>query len=491
MEDKDVAQKTSPKKNKVIMVIIVSVIIILSSISICYLFIDGNQSEVENNESLCFEISLEKTEFYMGEMIRVNFTLTNKDNMPHNVTELDYTTINYTLYVAGMEYYYHYLGSRMAFKKVLNPGESMYYSSVLPIKYGSDPIGIGGDFYLYGSGDYYISAGCYPLNSSKVFFHICDDIKITLQNDEYRIVKNNITRILNIKENDMEPSIFQNINGTYVIIWESGGVDYRSIYHSTSEDGVNWSEATPLLESEGSGSYYESPSMVQDENGKYWLAYTSWEDSNSSVFVVSSYDLLTWTNPVKVSENNHSSCPTLVWDSTGKYWLSWGSYGEESHLFLSSSVNGVEWTEPFIIPNSRGLRDNSFLIDENNVLRVVFISIYGTYSTTSSHDGITWSQTTNLSSDFSFPGNPQLVKDSNNIYWSVWDGIECSISSDCIRWGDPIYLLINASSSSVSSMYKPYIFQDRNGTYWVVGKDWYDDEIDIWVMSFNVVPEIA
>jgi hypothetical protein len=445
-----------------------------------------------SDTKLRLDISLEKKEFSLGEKIRINFTLTNISTRSHTVTEMDFRTLSYSLSTNEGDYYYEFFGTFTIPSEItLDPNESIYHSCILPVKYFEASGGDRYSSYLLESGDYHVSTTyyCYDclddekINSNTVHFHINDDVIITLQDNVYDILMNQTIRIPNQHQQASYPSFFQNNDGEYIIVWESGGFDYSSIYYSTSANGEDWSDASPLLESVGSRDY-ESPSMVQSEDGRYLLAYISRENETDSLFVTSSHDLLNWSSPSMVSmTNSNSSSPTLVIDNNGKYFLAWLSYGDEKEILFSSSVDGVAWTQPVVL-SDRKEGGYSFLIDKDNVHRIVFEPTSGIYSMISSVDGVTWESPVELVTDIGFTGNPNLLIDSNDIYWSVWDGIDCSISADGMNWGDPIYFVIDEIYKR--PLARPRIFQDSIGTYWVVVNALHEDTYDVWVKSFEI-----
>lgn len=144
-------------------------------------------------------------------------------------------------------------------------------------------------------------------------------------------------------------------------------------FAGTSRIGLAWSmdglhftkHQTPVLYPEKDSLYKyeweggcEDPRIVEDENGTYYLNYTSYDGDKARLMVASSTDLYHWEKhgPVfaKVNNgqylNNWSKSGAVVSDfSTGtpvakkinnKYWMYWG----DTDIFLANSVDLINWT---------------------------------------------------------------------------------------------------------------------------------------------------
>ena len=234
---------------------------------------------------------------------------------------------------------------------------------------------------------------------------------------------------------DEDPFFIQNSNGLYMCIWCSNRSGNGDIWYSSSYDMSNWS--TPIqLTSNLSDDWY--PSLIQDSNDEYWLAWMSWRKNNYDVWCANSKDGINWSEPIQITINNSNDwAPHLIQDSSDIYWIVFSS---------DRSGNNEIW-----------------------------------YVTSS--DGKNWSNPIQFTTDISEDNNPSLIQDSEGTYWIVWhsnrDGkydIYYSNSNDGITWS-PFIILTNQKSVD---MY-PFIYQDSDGTYWIT---WTSDRSgiqgDIW-----------
>ncbi len=102
----------------------------------------------------------------------------------------------------------------------------------------------------------------------------------------------------------------------------------------------------------------EDPRIVVNEEGRYFMTYTTYDGTTARLFVASSDDLVNWTKHGSVFKNaaagkflNHWSKSGAVicrregdqlvaTKINGKYWMYWG----DSNIYAASSDDLVNWT---------------------------------------------------------------------------------------------------------------------------------------------------
>jgi predicted GH43/DUF377 family glycosyl hydrolase len=102
----------------------------------------------------------------------------------------------------------------------------------------------------------------------------------------------------------------------------------------------------------------EDPRIVEDENGIYFLTYSSYDGDKARLLVASSSDLFTWTKYGSVFEKAYDGKYSREWSKSGsivckrvgskmvatringKYWMYFG----DTNIFLAHSNDLINWT---------------------------------------------------------------------------------------------------------------------------------------------------
>ena len=215
----------------------------------------------------------------------------------------------------------------------------------------------------------------------------------------------------------------------------------------------NWGEKIKVTDDEFEDIF---PSLIQDLNGKYWIAWTSSMNNNgisisnssNDILISSSVNLLDWTTPQYIMKDNFvDMTPSLIQDSNGKFWIVWASTRNETNdrfhfyydIWISSSNDGEKWSSPRRITN----------------------------------DNLT---------DFS----PCIMQDRNDKYWVVWTKTESdnnsniwiTSSNDCENWDEPKLILDNGNQDAT-----PKLIQDINKKYRIAWVSNNSNIFNIWVSS--------
>lgn len=128
-----------------------------------------------------------------------------------------------------------------------------------------------------------------------------------------------------------------------------------AVFLRTSSDGVT---SGPEIELFRPASGYIESHDILFANGWFYLAYCDLEYGD--IFVVKSRDLVDWTTPVCAAGTLDTTdfCPALCW-AKGKVWLAWDYTPLDgfSTVRVTSSPNGVDWSEPNEIPPSEPYKE--------------------------------------------------------------------------------------------------------------------------------------
>ena len=181
----------------------------------------------------------------------------------------------------------------------------------------------------------------------------------------------------------------QNQDGTYQALFTSN----FDIWITTSADGVRWEKSEPLPGPVNTLSQEGPFSIIQGEDGVFYMAFLSARGEDQGLYVSSSANMKRWVKPRKVAsleqfrdrpsllqledgtfriyfapkshllsyvastdfktwtkgtetEVKFQNFQQVVADESGRFWLLFGGYENRDHLFfIASSKDGTNWEE--------------------------------------------------------------------------------------------------------------------------------------------------
>lgn len=234
----------------------------------------------------------------------------------------------------------------------------------------------------------------------------------------------------------------------------------------------------------------DRPSIIQDNNGTYWIAFNSWTNPQN-IWIVNSNDSLRWENFYRVTVSNLTDyAPNLIQDRDGKYWIVYASLVEikgtlnfNYDIKLVYSNNGINWSEPINITNSQVIETYPYLFQDK---KGHFFMTYSAYPNQSSIDldiymkysdnGSNWSDPIRITDSNKSDIFPIMIQDQNGTYWMMFtrDTYKRNITSpnkydvflitsnDGIHWSD----IAQVTDYKYNINY-PYFIQDRSGNFWI------------------------
>lgn len=234
----------------------------------------------------------------------------------------------------------------------------------------------------------------------------------------------------------------------------------------------------------------DRPSIIQDQNGTYWIAFNSWTNPQN-IWIVNSIDSLKWENFYRVTVSNMTDyAPNLIQDRDGKYWIVYASLVEikgtlkfNYDISLVSSDNGINWSEPGNITNSPVIEAYPYLFQDRTGR---FFLTYSGYENESSKDldiymkysdnGSNWSDSFRITDSNKSDIFPIMIQDKNGTYWMMFTrdtyqknitplnkyDVFLTTSHDGIHWSD-----IAQVTDYRHNINYPYFIQDRNGNFWI------------------------
>ena len=276
------------------------------------------------------------------------------------------------------------------------------------------------------------------------------------------------------------PSAIQDSNGTYWVAytyWVEGPQETNiDVYLRASSDGKNWSEPVRVTDHSKSDS---DPSLIQDADGVYRILFTSSREGQDSIFITSSRDGTGWSEPRRaIPAGIDGSYPNLMQDSNGTFWatFSWYENGRSS-IFITSSRDGTGWSEPSRITDPSGAATFSKLVEKDGGYWLVYAMHEGPLNhlyLISSKDGRAWSRPVRLTPFEAKNNYPALLADARGALWlaftSTVTGAEELLitgSQDGVAWSAPIQLTNNTREGRGGKTDYKSMLQARDGRYWL------------------------
>jgi hypothetical protein len=287
----------------------------------------------------------------------------------------------------------------------------------------------------------------------------------------------------------MMPSMIIDDDGKFWVAYSSNrDFSWVDIYVESSPDGRTWTLEARLTEDTA---YDVQPSLIQDSSGTYWLAWQSDVGGDYQILMSSSSDGTNWDTPyqafVQPDQNMH---PCLMQDDSGTYWMAWRNLNAQNQydIFVSSSSNGVLWSAPQEVSTASLESEPSLIQDSDGIFRMVWFSGSSGHDELwqgESLDGSSWTinQITNDAREY---GYPCLIQNSTGgfdiTYTSDRSGrrkIYHMSSSDGNNW-DNDHQIENYTTFWITSL-----VQDDNGTMWMAFPYQVPDSWNIWIISKN------
>lgn len=254
--------------------------------------------------------------------------------------------------------------------------------------------------------------------------------------------------VVNTAEPEIDPRVFY-YNEQFYLTYEKTTTDLPegsayAIFLRTSQDGITFGPETELYSPESN--YIESHDILFAK-GWFYLAYN--DLAYGDIFVVKSRNLVDWTSPVCAAGTPDlvDFAPALCW-ARGKIWLAWDytANGEYSTVWITSSRNGVDWSDPIEIPPTEPYHEAwgpfSLIFSSGQFILATRARQLGTYPFricyTTSRDGVTWSPYTLVTSPSPEPPNFFCVEKGPVVYpfagASNSQGQEFAIAFKRLQW---------------------------------------------------------
>lgn len=301
-----------------------------------------------------------------------------------------------------------------------------------------------------------------------------------------------LTRVTTSTSNEVTPSLCQANNGTYLLTFTIDERPYgvEDIFFTVSQDGLTW-ELPMQITNLGDA---VDPYLLQDRSGRYWLSFGRRNSKRYDIALTYSDNLIDWSTPkLVVTGSEHQFDPSMIQDAQGTYWMAYNTY---DGIYLMHSVDGNIWSSAQHIVSEYMACSPSLIQDDVSEYWVAYnrkesgTYIHYNYLVHSS-DGINWSSPQRPFSDQARVCS--MIQDDESTYWITYDvrengnppfDIFISSSPDGSSWKEPEPL--DANSTDEESW--PSMIQDSAGVYWIAFHSDRNGDMDIYVWRSNRPP---
>lgn len=186
--------------------------------------------------------------------------------------------------------------------------------------------------------------------------------------------------------------------------------------------------------------------------------------------------------------------PSVMQTSDGKLWLFWGNDRNGNEDLYYSVYDGASWSDQIRFTNDPS-RDYapSVIQAKDGKLWVFWVSTLTgdleIFYTTSSNNGVTWSNATNLTvSKTSSEDVPSAIQTRDGKIWVAWEtdkgGTDFDIvykTFDGVSWSNTLDLVVNSGQGNEDVL--PCLFQAANKIIWVA---WSTSRVDMYDVFYKV-----
>jgi len=303
---------------------------------------------------------------------------------------------------------------------------------------------------------------------------------------------------------DSMPSIAQANDGKIWVVWRSYRTGNADIFYKVYDPSQvhPWSSERSLITHSATDT---SPSIMQAEDGKIWVVWSTNRNGNYDIYYKTSSDNgATWSTetplPVAVPAADDQD-PSIMQTASGTIWLSWSTNrnGNYDIYYKTSSDNGATWSTEtsMYAPNPPPAADDqnpSITQTADGKIWVVWVRNYDIYYKT--YNGTHWSggdNTLTQDSATKWDLNPSIAQISNGDIWVVWDsGGEDEQKDIYYRYrywiGDNIWFWsfkLRLTYDQADDL-MPSIMQTTDGTIWIVWTSWRSGNCDIYYRKIQL-----
>jgi len=240
------------------------------------------------------------------------------------------------------------------------------------------------------------------------------------------------------------------VAATIAAVAVSAGLGITAASPAHALEDWTWSAPKTLSNSEfpWGGGGPDVP-LIIDSQGRMMAVWSSSVDGFEVLASSTSLNGVDWTDPVRATPANKSATDAVfAGDNAGRVTALWIDQSGANPVIRSNTFDGTSWLPAVPVTPNEGRYDNLALVaDSTGLLTAVWENQGGcSIDASTSTDGQTWTTAVPITTDSGrCPGLPQLVVDSSDRLTAIWtadDGevtqffvVEASTSTTPGSWG--------------------------------------------------------
>src|SRR4030095_1953151 len=153
--------------------------------------------------------------------------------------------------------------------------------------------------------------------------------------------------------NDEDPAVLLARDGRFYVVWSSVQDSQVDLFLRSSRDGGKWVDERRITD-DAVEDYY--PSLIQSRDGVFHLAWFRLQraEGRTDIWYMRSADGVHWTNPLPITTEGQDWAPVIYEAARGVLWIVWSSRGTGNRELSTSHSGdgGRRWSSPRLITDS-------------------------------------------------------------------------------------------------------------------------------------------
>lgn len=275
---------------------------------------------------------------------------------------------------------------------------------------------------------------------------------------------------------DVSPSVVQANDGRVWVSWTSSRTENNEIFYKTF-NGSLWSSETQLTNDPEKD---VSPSIMQTSDGRIWVFWSTYRGTLDYDIYFKVFDGVSWSADTElVARLTDDLNPSAIQTADGRVWVVWSSLRTADAEIFYKIFNGSTWSSDMqlTIDSNSDEADPSIMQANDGKIWVAYSKTARATDKTgdiyyrTSLDGTNWSTETQLTFDSLDDLHPTLAQSMNGRIWLAWDSDRDGLGNENI-----FYKIFDGTSwtadtrltISIEPDQSPSITQTMDASIWIV-----------------------
>jgi len=290
---------------------------------------------------------------------------------------------------------------------------------------------------------------------------------------------------------DQSPHMVETNDGKKWVVWSSdrtGNAEiFYKIYDNTSVHP--WSSDIQLTTNSSTD---VEPAIMQAQDGAIWVVWSSNRTGRGDLYY-KTYSGAAWSNDKPlILDPSYDGNPDIMQLQNGTIWVVWYSDRDDTEIYrAASSDNGQTWTQQRLTYNiDESDIDPAVMQTASGVIWLVWAKEYDIYYKTHS-GGTSWSIERSVTTDPGHDVRPSVMQAKDGKVWVAWDTDRNSLYEDIyynVNTGGTTWLGDTQLTTDPSDDIDPSIMQVSDGTIWVTWWSTRLNSLDLYYKINSLAP---